>query len=84
MIGIAIAVAFHLTLGLAWWLTPPLRLKAGIDPKRWVQVISVPRHDPAPPPPAPSPAAQPTPAMPRTSPAASAPRRLAPSPDGRP
>lgn len=43
MIGLGIAAAFHISLGLAWWLTPPLRLKAGIDPKRWVQVVSLPQ-----------------------------------------
>jgi len=60
LIGIAIAVAFHVTLGLAWWLTPPLRLKAGIDPHRWVQVVSVPKQEPpAPPPQTPSPAKEP-------------------------
>lgn len=42
IIGIGIAAAIHLSLGLAWWLAPPLRLRAGIDPKRWVQVVSVP------------------------------------------
>lgn len=41
IIGFGIAAAFHITLGLAWWLTPPLRLKAGIDPARWVAVFSV-------------------------------------------
>ena len=56
-IGIGIAVAFHASLGLAWWLAPPLRLKAGIDPHRWVQVVSLPKPDAAAPPlqPAPSP-----------------------------
>jgi hypothetical protein len=55
IIGLAIAAAFHVTLGLAWWLTPPLRLKAGIDPKRWVQVVSLPPQSapPAKRPPAP-------------------------------
>ena len=52
IIGLAIAAALHVTLGLAWWLTPPLRLKAGIDPKRWVQVVSLPQHAPAASPPA--------------------------------
>jgi hypothetical protein len=40
--GLCIVVALHASLGLAWWLMPPLRLKVGIDPKRWVQVVSVP------------------------------------------
>jgi hypothetical protein len=45
IVGLGIAAAFHLSLGLAWWLTPPLRLKAGIDPRRWVQVVSLPAPD---------------------------------------
>jgi hypothetical protein len=45
IVGLGIAVAFHLSLGLAWWLMPPLRLKAGIDPRRWVQVVSVPPRE---------------------------------------
>jgi hypothetical protein len=46
IIGLSVVVALHAILGLAWWLMPPLRLKVGIDPKRWVQVVSVP--EPAP------------------------------------
>jgi len=46
IIGLCVVVALHASLGLAWWLMPPLRLKVGIDPKRWVQVLSVP--EPAP------------------------------------
>jgi hypothetical protein len=46
IIGLCVVVALHASLGLAWWLMPPLRLKVGIDPKRWVQVVSVP--EPAP------------------------------------
>jgi hypothetical protein len=42
IIGCAVVVAFHLSLGLAWWLMPPLRLKVGIDPARWVHVVSLP------------------------------------------
>jgi hypothetical protein len=42
IIGVGVAVAFHISLGLAWWLAPPLRLKVGIDPKRWVHVVSLP------------------------------------------
>jgi len=42
IIGVCVVVALHAGLGLAWWLMPPLRLKVGIDPKRWVQVVSVP------------------------------------------
>lgn len=45
IIGLGIAVAFHLSLGVIWWLIPPLRLKAGIDPQRWVQVVSVPPRE---------------------------------------
>ncbi len=63
IIGLGIAVAFHLCLGLAWWLMPPLRLKAGIDPRRWVQVVSVPPRET---PPSQLPA--PLPAAPRASP----------------
>jgi hypothetical protein len=54
VLGIFVVVALHASLGLAWWLMPPLRLKVGIDPKRWVQVVSVPE-------PAPAPAAHPLP-----------------------
>jgi hypothetical protein len=46
IIGLSVVVALHAILGLAWWLMPPLRLKVGIDPKRWVQVVSLP--EPAP------------------------------------
>jgi len=42
IVGIAIACAFHISIGLAIWLTPPLRLKLGYAPDRWVQVVSVP------------------------------------------
>ena len=40
--GVIVAAVFHVAVGLAWWLTPPLRLTAGIDPARWVGVFSVP------------------------------------------
>ncbi len=39
VIGLAVAVALHAGLGLAWWLAPPLRLKAGYAPERWVPVV---------------------------------------------
>jgi len=45
IVGIAIAAAFHISIGLALWLTPPLRLKVGYSPDRWVQVVSVPPHE---------------------------------------
>lgn len=45
VIGIAIAAVLHLALGLAWWLTPPLRLKAGYSPDRWVQILSLPKPE---------------------------------------
>jgi hypothetical protein len=57
IIGFCVVVALHAILGLAWWLMPPLRLKVGIDPKRWVQVVSVP--EPAPVQPAHSPPTHP-------------------------
>jgi len=57
IIGFCVVVALHAILGLAWWLMPPLRLKVGIDPKRWVQVVSVP--EPAPVQPAHSPLTHP-------------------------
>jgi hypothetical protein len=48
IVGIAIAAAFHISIGLAIWLTPPLRLKVGYSPDRWVQVVSVPPHEDTP------------------------------------
>jgi hypothetical protein len=39
VIGFCIAAALHVGLILAWWLTPPLRLKASYAPERWVQVL---------------------------------------------
>lgn len=39
----AIAVALHVALLLGLWLTPPLRLKAGYAPERWVQVVALPK-----------------------------------------
>jgi len=44
--ALGIAAFLHVSLGLAWWLTPPLRLKAGYAPDRWVQVVSLPKSDP--------------------------------------
>lgn len=48
VVGIAIAAAFHISIGLALWLTPPLRLKVGYAPDRWVQVVSVAPHEDVP------------------------------------
>jgi hypothetical protein len=64
VIGIAIAAVLHLALGLAWWLTPPLRLKAGYSPDRWVQILSLPKQEvvTAPPPTRLVPAVKPAPA----------------------
>ena len=42
IVGFAIAAVLHVGLVLAWWLTPPLRLKAGYAPERWVPVSSLP------------------------------------------
>jgi hypothetical protein len=52
MIGLAIAAALHIGLILAWFLTPRERLKVGIDPNRWVPVVSIPQPQPAKPAPA--------------------------------
>ncbi len=45
-IGFAIAVACHAAAGLAWWLSPALRLKVGYAPDRWVPVLSIPASGP--------------------------------------
>jgi hypothetical protein len=44
--GFSIAAALHVGLILAWWLTPPLRLKASYSPERWVQVLPLIKPDP--------------------------------------
>jgi hypothetical protein len=61
MIGFGVAAALHVGLVLAWWLTPPLRLKANYAPERWVQVLPV---VPPPSPPAIAPPAVASPAAP--------------------
>jgi hypothetical protein len=55
-IWFGVAAALHAALLLALFLTPPLRLKAGYAPDRWVQIVSVPLKEPDPPVPAPAPA----------------------------
>ena len=64
VIGFSIAAALHVGLILAWWLTPPLRLKASYAPERWVQVLPLTKPDlppvaETPPAPAAAPAAEP-------------------------
>jgi hypothetical protein len=49
VIGFGVAAALHVGLGLAWWLTPSLRLKVGYAPERWVPVLSLPKPPPEPP-----------------------------------
>jgi hypothetical protein len=66
MIGFGIAAALHVGLVLAWWLTPPLRLKASYAPERWVQVLPV----------------APTPAPPAVAPPSMAPPMAPVKPDG--
>jgi hypothetical protein len=44
-----IAVAFHAALLVGLWLMPALRIKWEPSPDAWVQVISVPKAQPAPP-----------------------------------
>ncbi|MDB6083036.1 MAG: hypothetical protein JWN43_917 [Gammaproteobacteria bacterium] len=44
-----IAIALHAALLLGLWLTPPLRLKWSPSADSWVQVISLPKSQPAPP-----------------------------------
>jgi hypothetical protein len=61
IIGFAVAAALHVGLVLAWWLTPPLRLKAGYAPERWVHVMPLPKPDA--PQPVPPPARDATPAI---------------------
>jgi len=41
IVGLCIAAGLHIVLGFAWWLSPPLRLKAGYGPDRWVQILSL-------------------------------------------
>jgi hypothetical protein len=48
IIWFSVAVALHGALFLGLWLTPPLRLKAGYAPDRWVQVVSVAKGAPEP------------------------------------
>lgn len=52
VIGFGVAVLLHAVLIMGWWLSPPLRLKAGYAPERWVPVLSLPKPPPAPPSPA--------------------------------
>ncbi|MEA3151043.1 MAG: hypothetical protein QOD56_1982 [Gammaproteobacteria bacterium] len=61
VIGFAVAAALHVGLGLAWWLTPPLRLKASYAPERWVHVMPLPKPEALQP--VPPPAKDPTPAI---------------------
>jgi hypothetical protein len=79
IIGFAVAAALHVGLVLAWWLTPPLRLKAGYAPERWVHVMPLPKPEalqPVPPPAKdPSPAIVPDTKKPHKSRAKVAPRR---------
>jgi hypothetical protein len=44
--GLAVVVVLHASAALAWWLTPPLRLKTSPAPDRWVQVSSLPQKEP--------------------------------------
>ena len=53
VIGLCIAAALHVGIVVAWLLTPPLRLKAGYSPDRWVPVVSIPKPVAAPLPAAP-------------------------------
>jgi hypothetical protein len=54
-----VAVGLHAALFLAIYLTPPLRLKVGYGPDRWVQIMAI---TPAPsPPPTAAPHAPPLP-----------------------
>ena len=43
LIGLSVAAALHVGIVLAWFLTPPLRLKASYAPDRWVPVVSIPK-----------------------------------------
>jgi hypothetical protein len=48
IVGFGVAAALHVGLVLAWWLTPPLRLKATYAPERWVQVLPMVKPEPPP------------------------------------
>ncbi len=41
IVGFGVAAALHVGLVLAWWLAPPLRLKATYAPERWVRVLPI-------------------------------------------
>jgi hypothetical protein len=49
LLWFGIAVAFHAALLLGFWLMPALRVKWEPSPDAWVQVVSVPPAQPAPP-----------------------------------
>jgi hypothetical protein len=49
LLWFGIAVAFHAVLLLGFWLMPALRIKWEPSPDAWVQVVSVPQAQPAPP-----------------------------------
>ena len=68
VIGFGVAVLLHALLIVGWWLSPPLRLKAGYAPERWVPVLSLPKPaSPAPAPPPPPAGAQSSSAPPRNN-----------------
>lgn len=47
-IWFGVAVALHAALLLAFFLTPPMRLKWSPPPEDWVPVVSLPKPEPAP------------------------------------
>ena len=73
LIGLGVVAALHLALILGWLLTPPLRLKAGIDPERWLPVVSIPRSEATSPAAALAVGAPPAQALPPPDPASNAP-----------
>jgi hypothetical protein len=47
-IWFGVAVALHVALLLAFFLTPPMRLKWSPSPEDWVPVVSLPKPEPLP------------------------------------
>ena len=58
IIWFGVAVALHAALLLAFFLTPPMRLKWSPPPEDWVPVVSLPKPEPVPLPEKPAPQAQ--------------------------
>jgi hypothetical protein len=57
-IWFGVAVALHAALLLAFFLTPPMRIKWTPPPQDWVPVVSLPKPEPVPVPQKPAPQAQ--------------------------